>query len=363
MRVSDLHRRIIASAKAETRYIATFDTTLTSSGSSASNQLALPLLSTGGTYNFTVEWGDGTSNLITSGTQAERIHTYASAGVYDIKISGLLRGWRFANTGDRLKILEIKNWGKSVEYTNDSDIYRGCANMDFTAIDKPVFLGSIIGFFRACASLIGNLTINNWSVSNSTNFSNVFFGATNFNQSIGSWDVSNSTNFSNMFQSATNFNQNIGSWDVGNGTNFSSMFVLATNFNQNIGSWDVSKGTLFNLMFFNAISFNQNIGSWNVGNGTNFSQMFQSATAFNQNIGNWNISKASNLANFMTGKTPSTFSAANLDAIYNGWSQLTFVNTGLTTTFGSAKYTAAGQAGRDILTGAPNNWSITDGGI
>jgi hypothetical protein len=65
----------------------------------------------------------------------------------------------------------------------------------------------------------------------------------------------------------------------------------------------------------------------------------------------------------MTGKTPSTFSAANLDAIYNGWSQLTFVNTGLTTTFGSAKYTAAGQAGRDILTGAPNNWSITDGGI
>jgi hypothetical protein len=290
MRISDLHRRILVSR--ETRYIATFDTTKTSAGSSASNQLALPLLSSGGTYNFTVEWGDGTSDLITSGTQAERIHTYASAGVYDIKISGLLRGWRFAGSGDRLKILNIKNWGKSVEYDSvvaeASGAHFGCSNLDFTATDMPVFLGSIAGFFRGCGSLIGNSSINNW-------------------------DVINCASFVGTFRASSNFNQNI--------------------------------------------------GSWNVSNTTNFSRMFSTAPAFNQNIGGWNISKASNLTEFMSGKNPSTFSAANLDAIYNGWSQLTFVNTGLTTTFGTAKYTAAGQAGRDILTGAPNNWNITDGGI
>jgi hypothetical protein len=321
----------------ETRYIATFDTTKTSAGSSASNQLALPLLSSGGTYNFTVEWGDGTSDLITSGTQAERIHTYASAGVYDIKISGQLIGWRFANTGDRLKILEIKNWGKSVEYTSINQIYSGCANMDFTATDNPILLGSTAEFFRACSNLIGNSSINKWNVSNSTSFAFMFFGATLFNQPIQDWNVSNSTSFASMLRS-TPFNQNIGSWDVSSSGNFSAMFLSASN-------------------------FNQDIGSWNVGNGTNFSSMFQSATAFNQNIGSWDVAKASNITNFMAGKTPSTFSASNLDAIYNGWSQLTFVNTGLTTTFGTAKYTAAGQAGRDILTGAPNNWSITDGGI
>jgi len=91
--------------------------------------------------------------------------------------------------------------------------------------------------------------------------------------------------------------------------------------------------------------------------------MFNSATNFNQNIGGWNVSKVSNFSNFMVNKTAANYSAANLDAIYNGWSGLTFVNTGLTISFGTIKYTAAGQAGRDILTGAPNNWSITDGGI
>jgi len=364
MRVSDLHRRILAGAK-ETRYIATFNTANTSAGSSASNQVALPLLSTGGTYNFTVEWGDGTSDLITSGTQAERIHTYASAGVYDIKISGLLRGWRFANTGDRLKILEIKNWGKSVEYTNVTDIYRGCANMDFTAIDAPILLG-IVGFFRGCTVLAGNSSINNWDVSSVTNFSLTFNAAPLFNQNIGNWNVNNASNFSQMFDGAISYNNggsaNIGSWNVGNVTTFTAMF-RNTLFNQPIGSWDVGKGTILQSMFQSTTAFNQDIGSWNVGNATNFSSMFQSATAFNQNIGSWNMAKASNITNFMAGKTPSTFSAANLDAIYNGWSQLTFVNTGLTTTFGTAKYTAAGQAGRDILTGAPNNWTITDGGI
>ena len=64
----------------------------------------------------------------------------------------------------------------------------------------------------------------------------------------------------------------------------------------------------------------------------------------------------------MLGKTPATFSSTNLDAIYNGWSSRP-VKPNLSITFGTAKYTAAGQAGKNILTGAPNNWSITDGGI
>jgi hypothetical protein len=30
--------------------------------------------------------------------------------------------------------------------------------------------------------------------------------------------------------------------------------------------------------------------------------------------------------------------------------------------FNTIEYTAGGQAGKNILTGAPNNWTITDGG-
>ena len=63
----------------------------------------------------------------------------------------------------------------------------------------------------------------------------------------------------------------------------------------------------------------------------------------------------------MVAKTAANYDAVNLDAIYNGWSLLS-VQPNLSPSFGTIKYTAAGQAGKDILTGAPNNWTITDGG-
>jgi hypothetical protein len=64
----------------------------------------------------------------------------------------------------------------------------------------------------------------------------------------------------------------------------------------------------------------------------------------------------------MDGKTPATYSANNLDAIYTKWSLLS-VQPNINISFGTAKYTIAGSAGRSVLTSAPNNWNIGDGGI
>jgi surface protein len=111
-----------------------------------------------------------------------------------------------------------------------------------------------------------------------------------------------------------------------------------------------------------ASAFNQPIGSWDVTNVTRMDFMFNAATAFNQNIGSWNVINVTNMIAIMQSKTSANYSAANLDAIYNGWSLLTLKPT-VTSNFGTIKYTAAGQAGRNILTGAPNNWVVSDGGI
>jgi surface protein len=117
-----------------------------------------------------------------------------------------------------------------------------------------------------------------------------------------------------------------------------------------------------NNMFNGATSFNQPIGTWNVSNVVSMGNMFQLATNFNQNIGSWDISNVTNITQFMQGKTNLNYSSANLDAIYNGWSLLT-VQPNLNINFSLIKYTLAGQAGRDILDFAPNNWTITDGGL
>ena len=93
-----------------TSFISSWDTAMTSPGYSASNQVHLPLVRDG-TYNFSVQWGDESNDLITSWNQTATTHAYASAGNYTITMNGTMIGWCFNNGGDRLKLLDIKQWG------------------------------------------------------------------------------------------------------------------------------------------------------------------------------------------------------------------------------------------------------------
>ena len=288
------------------------DTANTSAGSSTSTQFKLPLTTSTG-LNAVVDWGDSTTDTITVYNAAEVTHTYASSGTYTISITGTLPGFRFINAGDKLKIINISSWGV-LDITTDS-AFRGCTNLTCSATDAPTITStSLVSTFNSC---------------------------TNFNGNIGNWDVSAVTTINSMFLSATAFNQNIGSWNTGVVTNMSNMFQSATAFN-NGGS--------------------SSIGNWNTSSVDIMTSMFTSATAFDQNVGSWNVEAVTNIVFFMSGKTAANYSAANLDAIYNGWSTQS-VQPNLTISFGSIKYTAAGQTGRDTLDNAPNNWTITDGGI
>jgi surface protein len=319
-------------------FISTWDTTKTGVGTTSSNQIKLPLESTG-TYNFTVNWGDGNTDVITVWDQAQVTHTYTTDGVYTVTIAGTIQGFRFDNNGDRLKLLSIQQWG-NLKLGNNGAYFWACSNLDLSSVSDTIDLTGTTNLFRMFANCVSLTTINN----------------------LNSWNMSNVTDMSYMFLSTNLFNQNIGSWDTSNVTNMARMFNGATAFNQNIGPWDVSNVTDMSFMFNLAIAFNQDIGSWDTGNVTTMSYMFNTATAFNQNIGSWNVSNVTDMSFMFFNKSSANYSATNLDAIYNGWSQLT-LQSGVTANFGTIKYTSAGQAGRNILTGAPNNWTITDGGI
>lgn len=102
-------------------------------GTSASNQFTLPCGT--GIFNFNVDISDGSSYTGLTGTTT---FTFTGGiGEYTLKISGNFSSIKFNDSGDKLKIIELMNWGEILwgEYQNNS--YAGCSNMIYSAIDTP----------------------------------------------------------------------------------------------------------------------------------------------------------------------------------------------------------------------------------
>ena len=318
------------SQTAPNQFVFTIDTENTSSGSSLNTQFMMPLVS-GGSYNATVNWGDGSSDTITSYNQQEVTHTYSSAGQYEISIEGTLQGWQFNNAGDRLKMLDIKQWGVLNLSTNAA--FYGCTNLDASATDAPtVSSTSFYSMFRNCTNFNGAL--GNWDISTVTNLQETFWNATTFNKSINSWDVSNCTTFSRMFRNASTFDQDLNSWDTSNIENMFETFRECTQFNGDIYSWDTSTVENMERMLYDCDLFDQSLAAWNIGNVSNFTNFMQNASGL---------------------------STSNYDATLIAWQSGGHDND-ISINFGGSQFTESAYAARFSLI-EDDGWTIVDGGI
>ncbi len=272
-----------------------FITTWKTDNAGTSNSTSITIPAFGGGYNYEVDWNnDGTYDQ--SGITGIVTHDFGVAGTYNIRIRGAFPAPFFNNSGDRLKLLDIGQWGDQV-WTNTANAFYGCANLQISATDLAN-MGSVTnmsGMFRGCSILNGPTNIGSWNTANVTDMSNMFAQSPAFNQPIGSWNTANVTSMSQMFTQATAFNQPIGNWNTTNVTNMQAMFFLATAFNQPIGTWNTGNVTNMALMFAGASAFNQPIGTWNTVKVTNMSSMFSNAAAFNQPIGTWNTASVTNM--------------------------------------------------------------------
>ena len=87
-----------------------------------------------------------------------------------------------------------------------------------------------------------------WDVSQITDMSRLFYGATSFDQDIRKWNVSNVRDMEQMFYGAKSFNQDISNWNVSNVTTMKHMFYGAESFKQDISKWDLSNVEDIELM-------------------------------------------------------------------------------------------------------------------
>ncbi len=280
-------------------------------GASANNQVSI--FTNGGGYNYTIDWGDATSD---TGVTGNITHTYAAPGTYTVKISGSFPKIMFGNGGDCQKILSVDQWGTS-QWQYLQNAFNGCSNMVLKAGDIPdLSQVTSLGYMFFQSQVNSNL--NDWDISSITSTLNMF-GETPFNQDLSGWDTSSITDMRYMFGNASDFNGDVSNWNTGSAvqmegvfagsafnkplddwdtssaTSMRYMFAVNNAFNQPLAAWDTSQVIDMSQMFYLATSFNQPIDSWDTGNVTDMSNMFSQASAFDQPLGSWTTANVTNM--------------------------------------------------------------------
>ena len=274
-------------------------------GTSSSDQFTLPWV---GTYD--VDWGDGISDAGVSGTQT---HTYSSIGTYDVKVTAATGQIYFNNTGDKSKLIDIRNWG-NVGWTTMLYAFYGCDNLtNVTASDVPD-LSSVTDMFQAFRGCSSLTTLD-----------------------VGAWDTSS---FTNLFQTFLGC---------------SSLTYL------DVSTWDTSSVTNVIYTFFNCSSLTVlDVSSWDTSSVTNMQSTFQNCSSLTDlDVSAWDIDQVTVFTNFATGVTIPT---ATYDATLIAW-EAQAPTSGLSIHFGGSEYTAGGaaEAARTSLQ-VTYGWTIVDGG-
>ena len=237
-----------------------------------------------------IDFGDGNHSSV-GANHNNVFHKYSKPGIYTVTVVGPISQWRCSTKSCQESLISILAYG---DVTFGRYAFEGVKALEsLPANESPKFYdGDATGAFKNAQTIPD---ISGWDTSSILNMSEMFYGATSFNQNINGWNTVSVTVMNHMFHGATRLNQDINGWNTAFVYNMSSMFYGATSFNQNINGWSTSHVTNMSSMFYEATSFNQNINGWNTSRVTNMSEMFYKAKSFDQSLEEWNISKVSKI--------------------------------------------------------------------
>ena len=227
----------------------------------------------GGTFNATVDYGDGTgSQTVTAYNDSNLTHSFATAGQHTITIDGTFPNVGFNNNASsRVLVNEVVDLG-GVGWTNFYGAFRGCTNLTTfnsgTADTSSVTNMSLMLY--NCTSLT-TLDLSNFDTSSVTNMSVMFYNCSSLTAlDVSGFNTSVVNRMDFMLASCTNLtNLDIKHFDVSsvtNGTNFlsgSNNALTTTQYNELLEAWaaqDVQPNVPWH--FGDAKYTNESIADW-----------------------------------------------------------------------------------------------------
>lgn len=339
-------------------FITTWDTTWTGS---ANNVIIIP--TTGSGYDCSIYWDVQDVSRIT-GTPGNIVHTYTTSGQKTIKIEGAFPRIYFNNTGDKLKLKYIDNWGDSA-WSSFQGAFFGCSSMNGRYTDDPCMgaVTSTRSMFYTCR--LFNASVNFWT-NNVTDMYAMFATCSSFNQPVSTFNTSKVTNFGYMFSSCFKFNHPVSNFDTSTATDMRNMFAFCYDFNQSLSNFKTHNVTDMQSMFLTCLKFNQPLYNFNTSKVTNMTTMFWDSPLFKQDVSNFNIeaiSASTGMLNmFLDSNINDTGTTTNYDRLLISWAAQN-VSSNIQFHGGNSKYSATdGSVARDHLV-TTHLWQITDGGV
>ena len=268
--------------------------------------VSLPLLG-GFNYDFTVDWGDG---QVTAHDSAAALHAYDKAGIYTIKVSGLVEAWSFAVVPhSRDMLLSVEDLG-DVGWRSLQGAFAGCQGLTAVSGGNTSSVYNMHGMFEGASSVMPETSA--WDTHQVRTMTAMFMGASAANPDVGGWHTAQVGSMHAMFRDAVSADPEVSDWDTSSVTNLSNMFRGAVAADPEVSAWDTAKVTGMSNMFRGAVSADPEVSAWDVSLVTDMSYMFAEAVSANPPVSKWLTSSVRNMRGMFT-------RATSADPVVNDW--------------------------------------------
>lgn len=247
-----------------------------------------------GTYSVTINWGDGTSEVVENTDLPEHIYSTGDSKRYLVTIKGDMdiwwipdpyfpdiRGWRY-NSSDEIQRAALKNTRKIYSFGSK-------AKQDIESYTPPIFGGETFQLFpiRFESPYIEEIWFpRNLNITNVTTLESLFEGCTQLTtiESLRDWDVSHMTRMLRTFKDCSSLTDldPIRNWDVSNVGYINDLFNGCKSLTslEPLTNWDVSNihnliGVFKNCEGLQDINVLEPLKNWNISNIDSMIGVFQ----------------------------------------------------------------------------------------